>query len=90
MTFLQILDAILRVSNRNRFKLHIPLPIARIQAATLECIMGSFLGVPPPLNRDQLLMLQEDNVGDAGPIERTFDLHQERFEDGIRRYVARG
>lgn len=88
LTFLQILDAILKAANRKRFKLHIPLPLARMQAAAMELILGSFLGTPPPLNRDQLLMLQEDNVGEAGPAEQLFGLEQECFSDGIRKYVG--
>jgi uncharacterized protein YbjT (DUF2867 family) len=90
LNFTQILDAILKAANRKRFKLRIPLPLARAQAAVLEFILGSCLGTPPPLNRDQLLMLQEDNVGDPGPAERRFRFQQECFQDGIRRYISRG
>ena len=87
LTLVQILDAILDAAGRKRFKLHIPLPLARLQAALLEVILGSFLRKPPPLNRDQLLMLREDNVGEVGPANRLFDLKQESFAEGIRGYA---
>jgi len=87
LTFVQILDAILNAAGRKRFKLHIPLPLVRLQAALLEVILGSFLRKPPPLNRDQLLMLQEDNVGDVRPAKRLFDLKHECFAERIRSYA---
>jgi NADH dehydrogenase len=89
LTFMQILDAILKAADRRRLKVHIPMPLARLQAAVLEMVLGTFLGTPPPLNRDQLLMLQEDNVGDSEPAARLFELRQESFEGGIRRYANR-
>lgn len=90
LTFTQILDAIAETIGRKRIKLHIPLPLARLQAAALEVVVGSFLHKPPLLNRDQLLMLQEDNVGDVGPAEQMFDLRQSTFAEGIRKYLNPG
>jgi reverse gyrase len=60
------------------------LPIARVQAAFFEKILPN-----PPFTRDQLLMLQEDNLGDPKPAERAFLLAQESFEDGVARYLKR-
>ena len=37
----------------------------------------------------QLLMLQEDNVGDPKPAERDFLLEQGKFEEGVARYLKR-
>lgn len=87
MTFNEVLEAILQASGRRRWKLHIPVSLARAQAALLEWVMGSFLHHPPPLNRDQIIMLQEDNVGDPRPAETMFDLKQESFASGIARYL---
>jgi NADH dehydrogenase len=90
LTFVQILDTILKVTGRRRFKLHIPLPLARMQAAVLERVMGSIINRPPPFNRDQLLMLQEDNVGDSQPVQRLFGLKQTGFAEGIGKYLKHG
>ena len=43
--------------------LKIPMPLAKIQAALLEFFYVTCCGHPSPLTRDQLVMLQEDNVG---------------------------
>lgn len=87
LTLPQILDAISEATGRRRGKVHIPLPVARLQAAVLELVMGKVLRKPPPLNRDQLIMLEEDNVGDAGPVEQTFHLRQAGFAEAIREYL---
>jgi uncharacterized protein YbjT (DUF2867 family) len=84
-----LVDAVLAATGRKRFKLHIPMPVARFQALLLEGVVGAFLHKPPPLTRDQLRMLQEDNVGDAGPATRLFGLRQVPFEEGIRAYLRR-
>jgi NADH dehydrogenase len=65
-------------------KWHLPMPIARAQAALFEKILPN-----PPFTRDQLLMLQEDNIGDPKPAQRDFLLEQESFENGVARYLRR-
>ena len=50
----QILDLIFEAIGRGRFKLHLPLWLARIQAGLLELAFPRMLGRAPPLNGDQL------------------------------------
>jgi uncharacterized protein YbjT (DUF2867 family) len=88
-TLAQMLDEILTVMGRKRWKLRIPLVLARCQAASLELIFGRVLGKAPPLNRDQLTMLEEDNVGDGGPANEMFGLRHTHFREGIAGYVKR-
>ena len=71
-----------------RWKLHVPLGVARLQAAFLEFIF-SVAGKPSPLSRDQLLMLQEDNVGDTITANELFKLKPIGFKTGIRSYLAK-
>jgi NADH dehydrogenase len=87
LTFLAVLDTILDVLRRRRFKLRVPLPLARIQAAALEFIFPTLLGRAAPLNRDQLIMLQEDNVGDPWPAAEMFGLKLAPFREGIAAYL---
>jgi len=87
LTFNQVLEAILNAMGKRRLKVHLPLSLGRIQAALLETIFPILLRKAAPLNRDQLLMLQEDNVGDARPAEEMFNLTQARFAEDIRRYL---
>ena len=88
LTAVELLDCLFEVSGRKRRKLRIPSAVARLQATVLETTVGAFLHKPPPLTRDQVLMLQEDNVGDPSAVEELFGLKQESFSDGIRSYVG--
>jgi len=88
LTFVNILDEILQVTRRRRWKLRLPMALARTQAAVLEFIFPRLLGKAPPLNRDQLIMLNEDNVGDPKPANDLFGLNPIPFRDGITRYLA--
>ena len=81
-TWNELYDKLQGVLGTRKRKLHLPLPIARIQAAVFERVLPS-----PPFTRDQLLMLQEDNVGDPKPAERDFLLEQEKFEQGVAQYL---
>ena len=89
MTLEHILDLILEVTRRKRGKLHIPWWLARCQAAVLECVFARLLGRPPPLNHDQLTMLQEDNVGNWESATKLFGLDQVRFREGIASWLGR-
>lgn len=79
-------DTILRVLKRRRPKLHLPLPLARLQAGFMEAAC-SVIGRPSPLTRDQLLMLAEDNVGDPTAAVADFQLALRPFAEGIAKYV---
>ena len=81
-TWNELYDKLQRILGTQKRKLHLPLPIARVQAAFFEKILTN-----PPFTRDQLLMLQEDSVGDPKPAERDFFLQQEGFEEGVARYL---
>ena len=89
LTLSQIIDRILGVLKRRRLKLQVPLSLARCQAILLEFVFRRLLRKAPPLNRDQLLMLQEDNVGNPQPANDLFGLNQTPLREGISRYVKR-
>ena len=89
LSFVQVLNIILSVTRRKRVKPHIPLGLARLQATLLEFVFPRFLRKPPPLNRDQLIMLQEDNVGNPEPANELFGLKPVSFREGISRYLAK-
>lgn len=83
-TWNELYDKLQGILGTRKRQLHLPLPMARIQAALFEKILAN-----PPFTRDQLLMLQEDNVGDPKPAERDFVLQPEKFEEGVARYLTR-
>ena len=89
LTLNEIVDAILRALKRKRLKFHLPVRVARIQAIILEFLFGRLLHQAPPLNRDQILMLQEDNIGNGKPADELFGLKHESFQSGITEYLGR-
>ncbi|HEU5125998.1 MAG TPA: complex I NDUFA9 subunit family protein [Verrucomicrobiae bacterium] len=88
-TLNEIVDCILRAMNAKRIKLHLPVPLARVQAGVLEFLFGRLLHKAPPLNRDQILMLQEDNIGNGKSADDLFGLKHESFQRGITEYLQR-
>lgn len=90
LTFNELLDTIGEVIGRKRWKLHVPLGLARAQARLLEWLFPRLLHRAPPFNRDQLTMLEEGNIGNPTPANDLFHLRQESFRAGISRYLARG
>jgi uncharacterized protein YbjT (DUF2867 family) len=87
LTLPQILRLILATTGRKRLILHVPIQLARLLARLLEFIYPEVLGKAPPLNRDQLLMLQEDNVGEEWLATGLFKLRSLSFAEGIERYL---
>jgi NADH dehydrogenase len=91
----EIMAYILAVTGRDKMMVNIPMCVARMQAAVMELIPGK------PLTRDQLLLLQRDNVASAGlpglkeldvvptPVELIVPAYLRRFQPGGgRRPVA--
>jgi uncharacterized protein YbjT (DUF2867 family) len=89
LTLAEIVDRILEVLGKRRLKLPVPPGIARCQAASLEWFFARLLRKAPPLNRDQLVMLQEDNVGNPRPANELFRLQPVPLREGIAKYLKR-
>jgi len=86
LTMPEILKTICLVTGRKRFQVHIPLPIANGLAAFLEYIFP-LLRKPPPLNRDQLIMLEEMVIGNGEPSAELFKIVPPHFPEGISSYL---
>ena len=83
-SFREILRTLLLVRGRRRWLVSVPMPLARLQARMLEAIFPTVFGAAPPLNRDQLLMLEEDNVGDPQQAERLMGISSVSFKQGLQ------
>jgi uncharacterized protein YbjT (DUF2867 family) len=81
-TWNELYDKLQILLGSRKPKLHLPLPLARLQAALFEKILTN-----PPFTRDQLLMLQEDNIGNHEPATREFVLEDKKFEEDVARYL---
>jgi uncharacterized protein YbjT (DUF2867 family) len=86
-TFNALIEAILKTRDRRRAKLHLPWPLAIAQARLLEFLYSSLMNKQPPLNRDQVLLLQEDNVGDGRPADDLFHLQHPPLIEALREYL---
>lgn len=82
LAFNEIIDTICKVLGKSRLKIHIPMSFMRLGALIAECIFPK-----PPITREQLLMLEEDNVTDNNALELVFGIKPVKFEDGIREYL---
>ncbi|MSU33186.1 MAG: complex I NDUFA9 subunit family protein [Pedosphaera sp.] len=87
LTFLEVLNAIDKFMGRKRYRLKIPSPIATLQACLLEFLCFTILRCAPPLNRDQILMLAEDNIGDSLRSKRLFGVNLRPFSEGLSRFL---
>jgi NADH dehydrogenase len=82
-TFDEIVDKIALVMGRSRpLKIHIPMPVMKRGAALAEAVFSK-----PPITRDQLLMLQEDNITSEKALEDVFGIEPTGFEEGMRTYL---
>ena len=87
-TFREILAWILKLTQRNRRMIEMPMGLVRLQAGLMELLPGK------PLTRDQLLMLERDNVVSPGmpglhelgvlptPAELVVPAYLKRFQPG--------
>ncbi len=82
LTFDEILNRIAKVISKKRLKIHVPLSLMKPVAGIMEAVLRV-----PPLTRDQLLMLEEDNVTDDNALTGIFALDLTTFEEGIRGYL---
>ena len=88
LTFRELLAYILKETGRKRRLVDVPMGLARLQARIMELVPGK------PLTRDQLLMLQQDNVVAADmpglqelgivptPVELVVPTYLRRFRPG--------
>jgi NADH dehydrogenase len=81
-TFDALIDKLAEVLGKRVHKVHVPMTLMRPGAALAEAILPK-----PPITRDQLLMLEEDNVTDQRPLEDVFGIKPTGFEQGLRTYL---
>jgi hypothetical protein len=70
MTFRELMARMLSVTQMRRLLVPIPLSVANMQAQASELLHRMVPSIPPMLTRDQIALLQRDNVVHTG--YRTF------------------
>ena len=83
----QILQTLLQITRRRRVIVRIPRALAWYPTAVLEWIFPRVLRHPAPLSRDQILMLEEDNIGNPEAAERDFQIPSVRFAEGVGAFL---
>jgi NADH dehydrogenase len=83
----QILQTLLQITRRRRVIVRIPRALAWYPTAVLEWIFPRVLRRPAPLSRDQILMLEEDNIGNPEAAERDFQIPSVRFAEGVGAFL---
>ncbi len=82
MTFDSLIDAITRCLGRRRLKVHLPMSLMRLGASLLEAALSR-----PPITRDALVMLEEDNVTEDNALPPFFGISPTPFAEGLKSYL---
>lgn len=82
-TFDSIIDRIAFVLGKRRYKVHIPMSVMRLNASVAERVFKK-----PPVSRDALIMLEEDNVTKKRDLEEAFGIRPTLLIDGMREYLG--
>lgn len=88
LTLDEIVETIMRVMDRRRIRVRVPVGLAKLQAVFLERFYPLLLRRAAPLNRDQVIMLEEGNVGDGQPSRDLFGWSDPPFAAGIATYLG--
>lgn len=86
--FRRMVADILEGLHRRRWMVSMPVGLARFQAVLFEFLYPALLRQAPPLNRDQIWMLGEDNVADASATWREFGFEPMGWRAGLARRLA--
>ncbi len=78
LTYEQMLDAVMEVTEIKKTKIAVPLPLVRIAAYFMQLFMPD-----PPVTPAELAQLEFDNITDIDVIEKQFGFTPIRFTDGI-------
>ena len=77
-----LIDLLMKIKGKRRLKFSLPIGAARLQAALMESILPK-----PPLTRDQLLMLEEDNVVGDPAAAKDFSVKLASMEEILPGYL---
>lgn len=84
LTYEEVSVAIAEAMDVKRLLVHMPLFFLKTAASLMETVLSK-----PPVTRDQLMMLQEDNVCSMRDIRDIFGVEPMRFREGIRTFISK-
>ncbi|MCI0529130.1 MAG: hypothetical protein L0Y56_16970, partial [Nitrospira sp.] len=77
-----LMDLLMKIKGKRRLKGHLPMAAVRFQAALMESILPR-----SPLTRDQLLMLEEDNIVTDQAASQDFSVTLASLEEVLPGYL---
>ncbi|HEY4485848.1 MAG TPA: complex I NDUFA9 subunit family protein [Nitrospiria bacterium] len=81
MTYNQLHQSIAQALGLQKRLAHMPIALAKVGAVLAERLPR------PPITREQLILLQEDNICDPSDAIKDFRLELKEFDVGIREYL---
>jgi len=82
LTYNQVYQNIAEALKKKKKAVHIPIPLIAPGALIAELLLPN-----PPITREQLIMLQEDNICDSTDAVHDFSLDLLSFDEGIREFL---
>lgn len=82
LSFDEIIDGIAVAIGKKRLRVHVPMPLMRVCAALMETALSR-----PPITRDALLMIGEDNVTDKNALPDVFGIKPTGLVEGMGTYL---
>ena len=82
LTFDGLIDEIARFLGKRRLKVHVPMSLMRLGASLLEAALSH-----PPITRDALVMLEEDNATEDNALPSVFGINPTPFSEGLKSYL---
>lgn len=82
-TWDEMFDTLMKVIEKKRPKIHLPISLVMPVAFLAERLPLAH----PPITREQLIMLQEDNICDNSSLLRDCGVKLHGFEEGMRSYL---
>ncbi len=81
-TYDELLDLIMEILHKKRIKLHFPYSFMKTAAFFIEKLPNQMI------NRDQVIMLEEDNIGDNSNMKKDFSIEPASMEQILKTYYG--
>ncbi|MEP6755548.1 MAG: complex I NDUFA9 subunit family protein [Chthonomonadales bacterium] len=89
LSYKEMMQTALGVAGKKKLMAPVPMPMMKLIAAFHDPFQRIYLPLAL-FTKDQYLMLQEDSVGDTGPLLKALpELKMHGFEDGLRTYLPK-
>ncbi len=82
LTYIEMVETLAAAMGRKKPAFKIPMGLMKISALLLGTVLSS-----PPVTSDQLRLLETDNIGDPGAVEKNFGFRPMKYEDALKEFV---